>query len=435
MSSGEVAKRSTTGISCLSNCVATNAATVASTSSANTARTRGLDSTGGKVLSVPAGKCPGASGELPAMRVRLVDPPAYTPPYDFSLAAALARAGADVELVTSEYLYGPTPAANGFRVRREFYRRATDGRRSVAARRALRIAEHVPDMLRHRRDRGADVVHYQWLTLEALDAFLLSRDAPRVFTSHNVLRRADGRLSEHATRLVADRADALVVHTGAGALELSERFGADPQRVHVIPHGAFDYLTRQQREEPLPAELAAVEGPVILWFGVLRPYKGVDVLLEAFREVEGAELWVVGRPWLPVEPLRKAAAAARGTVRFVDRFITDPEIPAYFRRADVVVLPYRRIDQSGVLYTALAFGKAMILSDVGGFSEIGRVHRAARLVPPEDPRALGEAITALVGDPAERDALGARAAAAAAGHFSWDEIGRRTLALYRELTG
>lgn len=367
------------------------------------------------------------------MRVRLLDPPAYTPPYDYSLAGALARAGADVELVTSDYLYGPTPAADGFRVRREFYRRTTTRGRSVGVRRAMRVVEHMPDMLRHRRERGADVVHYQWLTLEALDAFLLARGVPRVFTSHNVLRRGEGRLRELAAQLVAERADALVVHTAGGARELSERFGAQPERVHVIPHGAFDYLTRQPREEPLPPELAAVERPVILWFGILRPYKGVDVLLEAFRELEGAELWIVGRPWLSVEPLRRAAASARGAVRFVDRFITDPELPAYFRRADVVVLPYRRVDQSGVLYTALAFGKAMILSDVGGFSEIGRVHGAARLVPPGEPEALREALATLIDDPAEREALGARAAAAAAGHFSWDEIGRRTLELYREL--
>jgi glycosyltransferase involved in cell wall biosynthesis len=318
-------------------------------------------------------------------------------------------------------------------VREEFYRRTTSRDRSVLSRRALRVAEHVPDMLRVARRGGADVVHYQWLTLEAIDAFLLARDAPTVFTSHNVLRRGDGRVRELAARLVARRADALVAHTAAGARQLSERFGADPARVHVIAHGAFDYLTRQPHEEPLPAELAAVEGPVILWFGVLRPYKGVDTLLEAFKGLEGAELWIVGRPWMPFEPLRRAAEAAGGTVRFVDRFVPDPEIPAYFRRADVVVLPYRRVDQSGVLYTALAFGKAMVLSDVGGFSEIGRDHRAAELVPPGDPLALREALARLVGDPAQRDALGARAEAAAAGAFSWDAIARETLALYREL--
>jgi glycosyltransferase involved in cell wall biosynthesis len=366
------------------------------------------------------------------MRVQLVDPPAYTPPYDFSLAGALARAGAEVELLTSRYLYGPTPPVNGFRVREEFYPWATARERGVNARRVLRAAEHVPGMLRHRRS-GADVVHYQWLTLEALDSLLLATDAPRVFTSHNVLRRGEGALRQRAARMVAARSDAVIAHTEDGARALVERFGADQARVRVIPHGAFDYLTRQEHEVGLPDELAEAEGPVILWFGVLRPYKGVDVLMEAFREVEGAELWIVGRPWMPVEPLKEAARSAGGTVRFVDRFVTDPEIPAFFRRADVVVLPYRRIDQSGVLYTALAFGKAMVLSDVGGFSEVGRVHGAADLVPPEDPVALRQALQRLVDDPGARAELEQRASAAASGHYSWDEIGRRTLELYEEL--
>jgi glycosyltransferase involved in cell wall biosynthesis len=368
------------------------------------------------------------------VRVQLVDPPAYTPPYDHSLAAALARAGADVELLTSRYPYGPPPPTPGFTLTEAFYRRTMARDRGTHARRALRVAEHVPGMLAQRHPRGADVVHYQWLTLEGLDARLLARGVPRVFTSHNVLRRGEGGLRQRAARAAITRMDALVAHTGAGGEALVERFGADPARVHVIPHGAFDYLTHQEHEEPLPPELAAVEGPVVLCFGVLRPYKGVDVLVDAFRDIEGAELWVVGRPWMPVEPLERAAARSRATVRFVDRFVSDAQLPAFFRRADVVALPHRRVDQSGVLYTALAFGKAMVLSDVGGFSEVGRVDEAAELVPPEDPAALAQALSRLIADPGARHALEQRAAAAATGRYSWDDIARRTLALYEELT-
>jgi starch synthase len=86
-----------------------------------------------------------------------------------------------------------------------------------------------------------------------------------------------------------------------------------------------------------------------------------------------------------------------------------------------------------VLYTALAFGKAMVLSDVGGFGEIARDHAAARLVPPEDPRALRAALTELIADPAARRELERNAAAAAAGPYSWSEIARTTLGLYRAL--
>jgi glycosyltransferase involved in cell wall biosynthesis len=368
------------------------------------------------------------------MRVRLVDPPAYTRPYDHSLAAALARAGASVELSSSRPAYD-APAADGFAVSEGFYRRATASERSIGARRAWRLAEHVPDMLRHRRTgaRGTDVVHYQWLTLEALDASLLARGVPRVFTSHNVLRRGAGRLRELGARRLVERVDAVVVHSDASARAIVDRFGADPERVHTIPHGAFDYLARQPDEAPLPPELAAVEGPVVLSFGVLRPYKGVDVLIDAFAGLEGAELWIVGRPWMDVASLRRAAARAGGTVRFVERFVSERELPAYFRRADVVALPYRDIDQSGVLYTALAFGRAIVASDIGGFSEVAQRHGALVAVPPGDPSALRAQLERLLASPAAREEQQARAAAAAAGPYSWVEAARLHLAVYEQI--
>ncbi len=367
------------------------------------------------------------------MRVALVDPPAYTPPYDRSLAAALARAGADVELLTSHFAHGPVPQADGYRVTDAFYRRSAE-RMDQRGRRAVKGAEHLGDMLRLRRSLQADIAHYQWLTFPGLDAHLLPRARPRVLTPHGWLRREawHGRAARGIRRLIA-RMDAVVALSEYGAGILREKAGVDPDRVHVIPHGAFDYLTSLPDEAPLPSELATVEGPVVLFFGLVRPYKGVDVLLEAFAEIEGAELWVVGRPLgMEVEPLRELAERARGRVRFVSRFVADNELPAFFRRADVVALPYRDAEQSGVLFTALAFGKPVVLSDVGGFGEVAAAG-AARLVTASDADALGAAIAELLTDDVARSELAAAAAAAAAGPYSWDAVAARTLDLYRAL--
>jgi glycosyltransferase involved in cell wall biosynthesis len=188
-------------------------------------------------------------------------------------------------------------------------------------------------------------------------------------------------------------------------------------------------LTRQPLEVPLPPELAEVSGPVVLFFGLLRPYKGLETLLRAWRGLQGAQLWIVGRPRMPLEPLR---ALATPSVRFVPRFVSDAQLPAFFRRADVVVLPYsrtERLDQSGVLATALAFGRPSVVSDVGGFAEVAATG-AAKLVAPDDPEALGEALMGLVQDPHEREKLSAAAVAAARGPYSWDRAGGETLALY-----
>jgi glycosyltransferase involved in cell wall biosynthesis len=373
------------------------------------------------------------AGNHARVRVQVVDPSAYTPPYDRALSSALSRAGADVELVTSRFAYGQVPPADGYRVSELFYRRAGRFGATDRGRFPTKLAEHVPDMLRYRRHaRQADVVHWQWLTVQPVDAFLLPPKRPRLLTAHDVLPREPRPGQIGATRRLLEKMDAVVVHSQHGAERLESELGLDAERIHVIPHGAFDYLTRLPEERPLPPELAAVEGPVVLFFGLLRPYKGVDLLIEAFNEIDGAELWVVGMPRMPLEPLRELAAEVRGTVRFVPRFVDDSEVPAYFRRADIVALPYREIDQSGVLYTALAFGKPIVVSSVGGFDEVA-AQGAARAVPPNAPVALAAAFQQLLDEPAERERLAQAAAAAAAGPYSWDSIAQQTLTLYRAL--
>src|SRR5918999_2031248 len=223
---------------------------------------------------------------MPWVLVHMIDPSGDVLPYDHALAEALVRRGVGVELVTSRFVHGPAPAAVGYGVTESFYRLATRfGDRAPRRRRAVKLAEHVPDMLRYRRRAGqADVRHFQWLPVERIDAHLLPAARPRVLTMHNVIRR------EAVDVRLADRMDAGIGHTRHGG----ELLGGG-ERVHVIPHGAFEHLTRQPEERPLPDELARVEGPVVLYFGVVRPSKGVDGLVEGFRQVEGAELWVVGR--------------------------------------------------------------------------------------------------------------------------------------------
>jgi len=371
------------------------------------------------------------------MKVQLIDPSAFTPPYDRALAAALARGGVEVELLTTRFLYGPVPPADGYEVDELFYRRSAARGLKAPARLPFKAAEHIPDMLRLRRAVDADVVHYQWLAIPSLDVRLLPPLRPRVMTAHYILPPQPSRRQVRSARRVFDSMDAVVAHSEHGAARLRDEVGLDPAKVRVIPHGAFDYLTKLPEEKPLPEELEGAEGPVVLSFGLLRPYKGIENLLEAFARVSASsssapELWIVGNPRMDVAPLRELADRGKGRVRFVTRFVDDAEIPAIFRRADLVVLPYLDAEHSGVLYTGLAFGKPMVLSAVGGFPEVAEAG-AARLVPPGDTAALAAAIEELTADEAARGELAAAATRVAAGPFSWDEAARRTIDLYREL--
>lgn len=396
------------------------------------------------------------------MRVHVLDPSAYTPPYDHALCRALGHAGARVTLVTSRFAYGAVPVPDGY-VRRELFYRAARGPAGSRRRAALKLAEHVPDMLRYRRlARDADVVHFQWLAVQHLDAHLLPRrrDAsygparhasggepwaryaapwarpvgprpvgPRalVLTAHDILPREPrpGQLS--AQRRLYERFDAIVVHSEHGRMRLTGELGVDPARVHVIPHGV---LTFDAGGLPSPSpSLPQTDRPVVLMFGLLRPYKGLDLLLRAWEGIEDAELWVVGMPRMDLAPLRRAAPA---NVRFVTRYVTGAEMAAYFARADLLVLPYREADQSGVAFTALGAGVPMLLSDVGGFPELAATG-AARTFPAGDVPALHAALAGLLADPVARAAVSKSARAAADGKHSWDAIALQTLGMYDSL--
>jgi glycosyltransferase involved in cell wall biosynthesis len=367
------------------------------------------------------------------MRVTVVDPPAYTPPYDHALCRALAARGLDVELATGPFRHGPVQQPEGYRRTECFYRHMT----SNAAAKAL---QHPFDMagLAHRlRSSAEGIVHFQWLPLPFLDALLVRRfPRPRVFTAHDVLpREGSAPRRRRATALFAQM-DAVVAHSSSTRRRLVDDLGVPSGRVHVIPHGAFEHLSRQATELPIDPAAGDLDGrPVVLFFGLLRPYKGVDVLVEAFAATPPeAVLLVVGMPRMPLGPLRRRAAdlGIAERVRFVPRFVADAEVPAYFRRADLVALPYRDTEQSGVLATALAFGSPLVLSSVGGFTEVAEEHGAARLVPPGDPAALGAALTGLLADEPARRALSDSARAAAAA-YSWDRVAEQTEALYRQL--
>lgn len=363
----------------------------------------------------------------------MVDPSAFTPPYDHALCSALAGQGAEVTLLTSEFPYDRVPSPRGYRQENLFYRRAL-GAPGSHARRLTKLAQHAPDMVRLRRrvGRGGGIVHFQWLAVPWLDRHLLP-PGPRVLTAHDLLPREPRPGQDRAHGALLRRMDAVITHSAYGRTRLLERLSLPAEKVHVVPHGAFIHLTQQRDEVPLAPELQRVQEPVVLFFGLVRPYKGISALLEAWRGITGAELWIVGRPMMALEPLR---AAAPSGVRFVDRFVSDTELPAFFRRATVVVLPYtrtERFDWSGVLATALAFGKPTVVSAIGGLSEIASAG-GAEAVPPDDPPALHAALVRLLDDAAARERLAAGARAAAAGPYSWEQAARRTLALYRQLT-
>ncbi|HWI75032.1 MAG TPA: glycosyltransferase family 4 protein, partial [Baekduia sp.] len=245
--------------------------------------------------------------------------------------------------------------------------------------------------------------------------------------AHDVLPREPRAGQLRAQRRLYERVDHVIVHSEHGRARLLDELRIDPAKVTVIPHGAFTHLSAL--DGALPPELPDTDAPVVALTGLLRPYKGIDVLLDAWSRFGASppgELWIVGLPRMPLPTVLPPG------VRLVPRFVTDAELAAVLRRADLVTLPYREIDQSGVLYAALGLGRPLLLTAVGGFPEVAATG-AAELVAPGDPAALRTALAALLGDAPRRAALAAAATTAARTTYSWDAVAAQHRAVYDAL--
>lgn len=344
------------------------------------------------------------------MRVLLADPPAFTPWYDHELAAALGRAGAEVELATSRFRFGALPPAVGYTRSERFYPLSSRVFKRSRLRLPLKAVEHV-EVLRSLSRARADVLHLQWLALPQADLRLRFR-SPSVFTAHDLLPRRTASRTDLWRRLL-ERFDRIVVHSERGRAALAE-LGVDAR---VIAHPVYP-----------SAATRADDGATILSLGVIRPYKGLADAVEVTRRLPDARLLVAGDPAMPLDDLRGA-----DRVEWRLGYLPTSELDRALSEATVAVFPYRaELDQSGALLQALGAGVPAVVYDVAGLGEPVHAFGAGRVVPAGDLDALTAAVEELLGD---RGALAAarEGAEQARRELTWDASAAQHLQLYREL--
>ena len=197
------------------------------------------------------------------------------------------------------------------------------------------------------------------------------------------------------TRWMLRNSDGYLVMSDTVERDLDRLKPGAPRR--RVPHPLYAQCDRGRWTGESARRSLGLDGEVALFFGYVRHYKGLDLLLEAFRAVRARRdvtLVVAGEFYEDADPYRRLAEAAGGapSVRLMDRYLRDDEVEAVFKAADVVVLPYRSATQSGVTHVAYALGVPVIITDVGGLAETVEHERTGLVVPPERPEALAEAI-------------------------------------------
>jgi glycosyltransferase involved in cell wall biosynthesis len=192
-------------------------------------------------------------------------------------------------------------------------------------------------------------------------------------------------------------ADAFVIHSEHDRALLEKQYGIAGRPIARIPHGPYDHHAAQTATEVRRSAPAAACN--LLYFGVIRPYKGLEDLIRAFDlipedQIHRFWLTIVGETWegwtLPSELIAHSRHYSR--ITFVNRYVPDEEVAGYFAGADAVVLPYLRSSASGPLHVAMSQGLPVVVTHVGGLVEAVNGYSGAVLVPPSDPSQLREAL-------------------------------------------
>lgn len=283
------------------------------------------------------------------------------------------------------------------------------------------------------RERPDAVIFVWWIWVWAVPYLLIRSRIPRstrvILQCHNAAHKEPAKWKDWLTSAVFRRADALVVHAETERQEAINRLGSARGDVELL---RLDLPVHELGRGRVPRKDAraalGLESPrIVLFFGHIRPFKGLDLALRAWPEVPSDVLLLVaGEAWWDLERDYRELADDLGVssrVHFDFRFIPDDEIATFFGAADLVIAPYRSEAQSGVILTAFHFGRPVVATSVGGIPEIVCQGVNGLLVEPESPRALAQAVRRFFED-YEPLAL-ERVAEATARKLSWDHYAKQ----------
>jgi len=296
-----------------------------------------------------------------------------------------------------------------------------------------------------------NIIHVQYLSMlrtrAPLDLWFVQfcqwRGAKIVLTVHDLLPHDSGERYKAKYIAFYRMTDWIICHSDVVRSRLATEFLIHQEKVSVIPHGPFFYdLPATAGEDTLRSFALDPDKVLVLWQGIIFPYKGIDLLLRAWQLVEAkcSDICLVvagtGAPDLLQTIRAQVEELGLKQVKLHFRFISSEELVALYRAADVVVYPYRAITTSGALATGLALGKTVVASDLPVFRELLTNRENALLVAPEDTEALAGALIKLVQDAALRERLADKVRAMNFGEKSWFSIAQQTMEVYtRVLSG
>lgn len=392
---------------------------------------------------------------LSKTKVIMLDPGGFTPQYDYYLCRSLADIGWSVTLCTSRHQFGYTPPSSGnLPVRSCFFSWfGCSGlsllARSTATRRLIKGLTYPFDLYRFgawvERQTCPLIVHVQWALWPWFDQRLWKKCRQNgirtVYTVHDSLHlpgSLPGFLNRQQAKLFSV-ADALIVHDDYTRAICTS--SCRQVTLHTIPPGS------PVPHAPTPSEPMSVRhhlgvppgAQVILFFGYIKPYKGLELLLQALaklrKDTPRAHLLIAGECQQSdkryVRLIRRLQCM--DAVTWHKGYVPEERVADFFVASNVVALPYHRASSSGVLLTAFAHGRTVVVTRVGGLPELVENGKTGLLIPPGNVNALVLALDSLLKDPERNRTLASGGRKSLQQKHCWGDIARQTAKIYNTL--
>lgn len=288
-----------------------------------------------------------------------------------------------------------------------------------------------------------DVVHFQWYIFSPIDYLYLKKFKKRnikvIVTIHDLLPFNKKFYDFYFHKKIYRKADAVISQAAANKHVLLKEFKVPEEKIHYIPHGHYMKYAELIDSDTARNKLnIQADKRVILFFGQIKKVKGVDVLIKAMRLVKETHpdvlCIIAGKVWKDDFTTYQQLIDDYGLNEFIRsdiKFIADDDIKYYFNSAEVVVLPYRKIYQSGVVLLGAAYEKPIVATKEGEFLQVIKNGETGLLVEPENDAALAEAICWHLDNPNEAKQMAKRCKEDLSVRLSWDTIGKKIYELYK----
>jgi len=360
--------------------------------------------------------------------------------YDFSLADALSSTGMHITLYTCDKTEIPEKAF--FLIKKTFS--GIWGHKPKFYR-AFRFLIGLFRTLIHARWKQVQLIHlhfFHYTILEKIAVILAQFFGFKiVITVHDVESFA-GIQDAKCVKTILQEADKLISHNILSKKELIKKMKIDPGKIDVIPHG--NYLTNipfdiGQQEARTKLNIP-MDSPVVLFFGQIKEVKGLDILLNALpapiKKYPKLKLIVAGKIWK--DDFQKYQEIILSTnlsdnVDFHIRYIKDEEVPLFYNASDIVVLPYKKIYQSGVLLMAMSYRKPVVVSDLEGMIEIVEDNVNGFVFRSGDPESLSSILIQVLSNSKKLEEIATAGYDTVAVNHDWNLIGQKTAELYRSI--